>query len=170
MEVALAKKPLEAIDEHFGKVRDPRIDRTKDHKLIDIIAIALCGVICGAEGWVDIEMFGNSKLVWLKTFLELPNGIPSHDTFGRVFSLLDAEQFQAAFYEWVQAVWKITQGQIVNIDGKCLRGSANGRLIWSVPGRERITWFWVSAKSMKSRMRSRPSQNCSKCWRFLAVS
>ena len=128
MEVALAKKPLEAIEEHFGKVRDPRIDRTKDHKLIDIIAIALCGVICGAEGWVDIEMFGNSKLVWLKTFLELPNGIPSHDTFGRVFSLLDAEQFQAAFYEWVQAVWEITQGQIVNIDGKCLRGSDDTRL------------------------------------------
>ena len=102
---------------------DPRKDRTKDHKLIDIIAIAICAVICGAEGWVDIENFGNKKLPWLKTFLELPNGIPSHDTFGRVFSLMDAEQFQAAFYEWVQAVNEMVHGQIVNIDGKCVRGS-----------------------------------------------
>jgi predicted transposase YbfD/YdcC len=119
----MPKKPLEAIEEHFGKIRDPRKDRTKDHKLIDIIAIAICAVICGAEGWVDIENFGNTKLPWLKTFLELANGIPSHDTFGRVFSLMDAEQFQAAFYEWVQAVNELVHGQIVNIDGKCVRGS-----------------------------------------------
>jgi len=109
---------------------------------------------------VDIEMFGNSKLVWLKTFLELPNGIPSHDPSGECSRCWIAEQFQAAFYEWVQAVWEITQGQIVNIDGKCLRGSDDTRLgkraiIWSVPGRKRIIWFWASAKSMKSRMRSR---------------
>lgn len=74
----MSKKPLEAIEEHFSKVTDPRKDRTKDHKLIDIIAIAICAVIYGAEGWVDIENFGNSKLHWLNTFLELPNGIPSH--------------------------------------------------------------------------------------------
>src|SRR5574341_1662412 len=119
----MRKKPLEAIEEHFSKVSDPRKDRTKDHKLIEIIAIAICAVICGAEGWVDIENFGNSKLAWLKTFLELPNGIPSHDTFGRVFSMLDAQQFQLAFYEWVWAVNDIIQGQIINIDGKQLRGS-----------------------------------------------
>jgi predicted transposase YbfD/YdcC len=123
LEVGMPKKPLEAIEEHFSKVSDPRIDRTKDHKLIDIIAIAICAVICGAEGWVDIELFGKSKLTWLKTFLELPNGIPSHDTFGRVFARLDAQQFQLAFYEWVWAVNDIMQGQIINIDGKQLRGS-----------------------------------------------
>jgi predicted transposase YbfD/YdcC len=123
LEVGMRKKPLEAIEEHFGKVRDPRIDRTKEHKLIDIIAIAICAVICGAEGWVDMELFGKSKLPWLKTFLELPNGIPSHDTFGRVFSKIDAQQFQLAFYEWVWAVNDILQGQIINIDGKQLRGS-----------------------------------------------
>lgn len=128
LEVAMGKKPLEAIEEHFSKVSDPRKDRTKEHKLIDIIAIAICAVICGAEGWVDIENFGNSKLPWLKTFLELPNGIPSHDTFGRVFSLIDAQQFQLAFYEWVWAVNDIIQGQIINIDGKCLRGSHDERL------------------------------------------
>src|SRR6266498_1334732 len=119
----MRKKPLEAIEEHFSKVSDPRMDRTKEHKLIEIIAIAICAVICGAEGWTDIENFGNSKLSWLKTFLELPNGIPSHDTFGRVFSLIDAQQFQLAFYEWVWAVNDIIQGQIINIDGKQLRGS-----------------------------------------------
>lgn len=119
----MPKKPLEAIEEHFGKVTDPRINRTKEHKLIDIIAIAICAVICGAEGWVDIELYGKSKQPWLSTFLELPNGIPSHDTFGRVFSLLDAEQFQLAFYEWVFAVNELVQGQVINIDGKCLRGS-----------------------------------------------
>ena len=123
VDVGMPKKPLEAIEEHFSKVNDPRIDRTKEHKLIDMIAIAICAVICGAEGWVDIELFGKSKLPWLKTFLELPKGIPSHDTFGRVFSMLDAQEFQLAFYEWVWAVNDIIQGQIINIDGKQLRGS-----------------------------------------------
>jgi len=124
----MPKKPLEAIEEHFSKVNDPRKDRTKNHKLIDIIVIAICAVICGADGWVDIELFGNSKQRWLATFLEIPNGIPSHDTFGRVFSLIDAQQFQLAFYEWVLAVNEIVQGQIINIDGKCLRGSDDKEL------------------------------------------
>jgi predicted transposase YbfD/YdcC len=124
----MSKKPLEAIEEHFSKVNDPRKDRTKDHKLIEIIAIAICAIICGAEGWTDMEIFGNSKVVWLKTFLELPNGIPSHDTFGRVFGMIDAQQFQLAFWEWVWAVNDIVQGQIVNIDGKCLRGSDDRKL------------------------------------------
>jgi predicted transposase YbfD/YdcC len=124
----MPKKPLEAIEEHFSKVSDPRKDRTRDHKLIDIIAIAICAVICGAEGWVDIELYGKSKQHWLSTFLELPNGIPSHDTFGRVFSLIDAQQFQLAFYEWVFAVNEILSGQVINIDGKCLRGSGDKHL------------------------------------------
>ncbi len=124
----MPKKQLEAIEEHFSKVSDPRKDRTKDHKLIEIIAIAICAIICGAEGWTDMEIFGNSKVVWLKTFLELPNGIPSHDTFGRVFGMIDAQQFQLAFWEWVWAVNNIVQGQIVNIDGKCLRGSDDQKL------------------------------------------
>ena len=124
----MPKKPLEAIENHFSKVTDPRKDRTKDHKLIDIISIAICAVICGAEGWTDIENFGNRKRLWLETFLELPNGIPSHDTFGRVFSMINAEQFQLAFFEWVWAVNDIIQGQIVNIDGKCLRGSDDKKL------------------------------------------
>jgi len=124
----MSETPLEKIEEHFGKVPDPRIERSKEHKLIDIISIAICAVICGAEGWVDIENFGKSKLVWLKTFLVLPNGIPSHDTFGRVFSLLDPEEFQKSFHSWVQSVHELTNGQVVAIDGKQLRGSKDGFL------------------------------------------
>jgi DDE_Tnp_1-associated len=93
-EVAVAEKPIASLEEYFGRVTDPRVERTKEHQLIDILVIALCGIICGAESWTDIELFGNSKLDWLSTFLELPNGIPSHDTFGRVFSMIDAEEFR----------------------------------------------------------------------------
>ena len=124
----MTPKPLEVIEEHFGQVKDPRKDRTKQHMMVDILVIAICAIICGAEGWVDIELYGNSKLTWLKTFLALPHGIPSHDTFGRVFSMIDAQQFQLAFYEWVLAVNEIIRGQIINIDGKCLRGSDDQKL------------------------------------------
>jgi predicted transposase YbfD/YdcC len=119
----MAEKPIASLEEYFGRVSDARVERTKEHKLIDILVIALCGVICGTEGCVDIELFGNSKLDWLGSFLELPNGIPSHDTFGRVFSMIDAEEFQSAFHDWVLAVNEVIGGQIINVDGKCLRGS-----------------------------------------------
>jgi predicted transposase YbfD/YdcC len=112
-----------SIAKHFGKMRDPRIDRTKRHKLLDILIIAICGVICGADSWVDIEMYGKSKLEWLKTFLKLPNGIPSHDTFGRVFAALNPEEFENSFLEWVKAIHELTGGQVIAIDGKQLRGS-----------------------------------------------
>ena len=124
----MSKNALEKIEEHFGRVQDPRIERSKEHKLIDIITIAICAVICGAEGWVDIENFGKSKVIWLKTFLELPNDIPSHDTFGRVFSLIDPEEFQASFQSWVQSIHELTDGQVVAIDGKQLRGSRDSFL------------------------------------------
>lgn len=112
-----------SIAKHFGKVKDPRIERSKRHKLIDIFLIAICAVICGADSWVDIELFGKSKLEWLKTFLKLPNGIPSHDTFGRVFAAINPEEFEKSFMEWVQAINEMTQGQVIAIDGKQLRGS-----------------------------------------------
>jgi predicted transposase YbfD/YdcC len=112
-----------SIARHFSKVKDPRIDRTKRHRLLDIIMIAICGVICGADNWVDIELFGKTKIEWLKTFLRLPNGIPSHDTFGRVFAALNPQEFESSFMEWVQAINQLTQGQVIAIDGKQLRGS-----------------------------------------------
>jgi predicted transposase YbfD/YdcC len=111
------------IGEHFSELEDPRIDRRKRHLLIDIVVVAICGVICGAETWVDIENFGKAKLKWFKQFLELPNGIPSHDTFGRVFNCLDAEQFQRCFVGWMQAVSDIFKGQVIALDGKTLRRS-----------------------------------------------
>jgi predicted transposase YbfD/YdcC len=112
-----------AIEEHFGDLTDPRIDRTKLHKLLDILVIAICAVICGADSWEDVEAFGHAKIEWLSTFLELPNGIPSHDTFNRVFARLDAEQFQASFLNWMSAVSEVIGGQVIAIDGKVLRRS-----------------------------------------------
>ncbi len=111
------------IVEYFQALDDPRIDRTKRHNLLDIVTIAICGTVCGADNWVDIELFGNCKEEWFKSFLELPNGIPSHDTFGDVFARLDPEQFQGCFIEWVQAVARLTQGEVVAIDGKTVRRS-----------------------------------------------
>lgn len=119
----MKNSPLNKLEEHFSGVGDPRVDRTKDHLLIDIISIAICAIISGAEGWVDMENYGKSKLDWLKTFLELPNGIPSHDTFGRVFSLLDPNEFQDGFRSWIASIQELTKGEIVAIDGKQLRGS-----------------------------------------------
>ncbi len=112
-----------SLTEHFGSLVDPRIDRTKRHNLMDIITIALCGVIAGADSWVDVEAFGKRKVEWLRKMLDLPNGIPSHDTFGRVFAKLDAQQFERCFTEWVLAVREVLQGDVVAIDGKRVRRS-----------------------------------------------
>ena len=109
--------------EHFGELKDPRVDRSKRHWLVDIIAITICAVICGADNWVEIEDFGNAKHGWLKKFLRLPNGIPSHDTFGRVFAMLAADKFAECFMSWVRAVSEFTKGQVVAIDGKSVRRS-----------------------------------------------
>jgi predicted transposase YbfD/YdcC len=113
---------------HFITITDPRIDRGKAHRLIDIITIAICAVIAGAEGWVDIADFGEARQDWFRTFLSLPNGIPSHDTFGRVFSLLDPKQFQTSFAAWMQSVVTLTQGQVIAIDGKTNRRTGGAKL------------------------------------------
>lgn len=96
----MSEAVIATITEHL---RDLRIDRTKLHKLLDIVVIAVCAVICGADSWEDMQRFGEAKYNWLKGFLELPNGIPSHDTFGRVFARLDPEQFEACFRRWIRA-------------------------------------------------------------------
>lgn len=114
-----------SIEEYFGELKDPRIDRTKDHKLIDILVIAICATICGADTWEDVAAFGRAKQTWFEGFLELPNGIPSHDTFNRVFNRLDPVQFQSCFMNWISAVSERIQGQVIAIDGKVLRRSHN---------------------------------------------
>lgn len=111
------------IEEHFSGVEDPRIERKKLHKLLDIMVIAICAAICGADTWEDVETFGKAKKEWFDEFLELPNGIPSHDTFNRVFNRLDPGQFQSCFISWINAASQIIGGQVIAIDGKVLRRS-----------------------------------------------
>ena len=128
--MASCTQELGTIGKHFGDLEDPRMERTRRHELLDILTIAICGMICGADSWVDIELFGKSKQGWLAKFLRLPNGIPSHDTFGRVFSRLDPDKFQSCFMDWVAAISEITRDQVIAIDGKTVRGShdrANGK-------------------------------------------
>lgn len=124
----MAEQPLGSISEYFGQLADPRIERNKLHPLLNIIVIAICAVICGAENWVDVELYGNLKKEWLGKYLDLTNGIPSHDTFGRVFRRLKAEAFQACFLAWVKAVNTLTGGQVIAIDGKELRRSLDETL------------------------------------------
>lgn len=113
-----------ALFEYFQDIQDPRIDRRKLHPLHEMIAITICAVICGADTWVDVEHFGIEKHAWLKRFLQLNHGIPSHDTFGRVFARIPPEQFQSCFITWIQAVSTRTAGEVIAFDGKTLRGSA----------------------------------------------
>ncbi len=118
------------LHEHFQGLEDKRRGAGKRHKLIDILTIAISGIICGADDWSGIEAYGQAKEEWLKGFLELPHGIPSHDTFGRVFSWLDPKAFEASFLSWVQEVMEITKGQVIAVDGKTVRRShdhANGQ-------------------------------------------
>ena len=116
-------RPKITLIDHFSNLTDPRIDRTKDHKLIDIVVIAVCSVICGADGWVGMETYGKAKYKWLKQFLELPNGIPSHDTFSRVFARLEPEEFQTCFLHWIKSISQLIPGEVISIDGKTLRHS-----------------------------------------------
>ena len=111
---------------HFETLKDPRTDNHNHrHSLHDILVMAILGTICGADGWVEISAFGEAKYDWLKTFLELPHGIPSHDTFGRVFSLLEAEKFEVCFCNWIKSLSLNIKKEIIAIDGKTLRGSHN---------------------------------------------
>lgn len=107
----------------FEELEDPRMDRTKRHLLSDVLVITICAVICGADEWTEIELFGKSKRKWFEGFLALPNGIPSHDTFGRVFSLLDPAQMEECFQRWIAAMAACTGGQLIAIDGKTIRRS-----------------------------------------------
>jgi predicted transposase YbfD/YdcC len=113
--------------QHFEKLKDPRLNshRNKRHNLEDILVITILGAICGVDSWTELCEFAQAKEEWLKTFLELPNGIPSHDTFARVFSLLAPEEFESCFLDWISSLAIDVEGETIAIDGKTLRGSHN---------------------------------------------
>jgi predicted transposase YbfD/YdcC len=111
---------------HFKDLPDPRVDRTKDHELIDILVIAICTLLCAGESFNDMEDFGKAKQDWFKTFLGLPNGIPSHDTFNRLFAALDPKAFLDCFLRWTQSLRQAVAQEIVALDGKALRRALNG--------------------------------------------
>src|SRR5512135_400508 len=108
---------------HFADLTDPRVERTRLHELLDIVTIAVCAVVAGADSWEHIEQFAKAKPSWLKTFLALPNGVPSHDTFARVFARLDPGEFQRCFLGWIGALQEATGRRVIAIDGKSLRRS-----------------------------------------------
>src|SRR5947199_392725 len=118
----LAKTSLVA---HFALVPDPRINRRKDHDLVDILVIAVCTLLCAGETFNDMEDFGEAKYEWFKTFLGLRNGIPSHDTFNRVFAALDPKEFLNCFLRWTQSLRQAVSQEIVALDGKALRRALN---------------------------------------------
>src|SRR2546423_820472 len=120
-------KPSASFFHHFDILEDPRIERCKRHKFGDILFLAVCAMLSGANDFVAMQKFGHAKRAWLDKFLELPNGIPSHDTIGRVFALLDSERFVQCFVGWVQTIHQGTDGEVIEVVGKTARASLDRR-------------------------------------------
>src|SRR5215211_2472667 len=118
---------IESLGRHLSAVGDPRCQGKIEHRLIDILVIAVCAVIACAESWDDVALYGRSKQAWLCTFLDLPNGIPSHDTFRRVFMLIDPDAFEGCFTRWAQSLTRKVEREVVAIDGKTVRRSGSRR-------------------------------------------
>jgi hypothetical protein len=130
---------------HFAELEDPRQRQNREHKFIDILVITICAAICGADDWVAVEQFGQAKQSWFETMLDLPSGIPTHDTFWRVFRHLDPEHFQACFMNWIASIQSLTGGEIIAVDGKQLRRSHD-----AVAGKAAIHMVsaWASANRL----------------------
>jgi len=174
---------IESLAQYFNTIEDPRCSGKVEHRLRDILVIAVCAVIACADSWDDIALYGRSKLAWLRTFLELANGMPSHDTFRRVFMLIDPDAFEARFTAWVGALVTGFEREVVAIDAKTVRRSFDhGReqsplqvvSAWAelvkVPLAQRVeyrrrevsrAWCWASAASTASPTRLPP---CPSCW------
>jgi hypothetical protein len=154
----------------FLDLPDPRAANVI-HKLHDIVVLAVCGVICGAGGWAEVEMFAKSKLAWFKTFLDLPGGVPSHDTFGRVFASLCPDAFERCFVAWVAGVADASGGRLIAINGKSIRRSFVHA--WDKSGMTHLVSAFVSANRMvfgqiarwtRRATRSTPSRDYWPCW------
>jgi predicted transposase YbfD/YdcC len=151
----MSNSPIASLSKHFENLTDPRAEHSIDHLLIDIVIITICAVICGANNWVEIENYGHAKKEWLETFLELPHGIPSHDTLMRLFARLKPNELQQCFLSWIEAVTNITKGQVIAIDGKTLRsalergqkGAIHMVSAWATKNRLVLGQRKVSAKS-----------------------
>jgi hypothetical protein len=113
----------QALTTHFASLPDPRVERTKRHPLLSIVTIALCAVIAGADSWDSIAAFGELRQSWFARFLDLPHGIPTPDTFNRVFAALDPAAFRTALAAWMEAITGVLPAQVIALDGKTLRGS-----------------------------------------------
>ena len=177
---------IEKLGQYLVAVEDPRCSGKVEHRLVEVLVIAVCAVLACAESWDDIALYGRSKLAWLRTFLDLPNGIPSHDTFRRVFMLIDPDAFEAGFTAWVGSLADKFEREVVAIDGKTVRRSFDhGRdqsalhvvSAWAelvkVPLATRVehqrkgagrAWCWASAAWTASRTRS---PRCLSCWTSL---
>lgn len=141
----MSRLTAQTLFDNFMQIKDPRREHQKFHSLIDMLVIATCATICGAEHWTEIEEFGKAKQEWFASFLELKNGIPSHDTFQRVFMLLDSDQLKQSFVDWINSAVDLSEGSLVSIDGKNLRGSkspANGKKALN------IVSAWASEQSV----------------------
>lgn len=147
--------------EHIRAIPDPRMENKCRHSLVDIMAITLCAVLCGADDWNAIESFGKSKRHWFEQFLELPNGIPSHDTFRRLFAILSPTTFQAFFTRWVPPVsgryrrWLKASLPLMGRRSEGLMTDSLGvrRFIGLAPGRLRMLWCWGKSKPKRNPMR-----------------
>ncbi len=123
----MKKQITKSINEHFGTLADPRDEERIEHKLFDMLVIAICAIVGGANDWEEVVVFGEAKASWFAEFLELPHGIPSYSTFWRLFRHLDAEQFERCFAQWTGALCELSEGEVVAIDGKQCRRSHDRR-------------------------------------------
>lgn len=157
---------------HFAQVPDPRLDRTKEHQLLDILTIAICAILGGANDWVGIATFGEARLAWFRTFLDLPNGIPSHDTFGRVLARLDPEAFAQAFLSWTQAMRESVSAEVIAIEGQTLRRSHDkglGKGAIDIVSAWATTNHWVLGQR-KTAEKSNEITAIPELWRVLDVA